>query len=110
MLEEAAPMTDMSAVSEKLDTLRADKHKLKQELDERSEKLKLANTAVEKFETMADTLAAWLAIQEERLAAIGNPAMEEAALDAQLKEAQVRRRKKIRAMLGGWCRVVTLPE
>ena len=83
-------MTDMSAITEKLDSLRAEKHKLKQKLDERSERLKQANQAVEKFETSANTLGAWLSIQEERLAAIGVPTMDEAVVDDQLKEAQVR--------------------
>ena len=90
MLDEAAPMTDMSAVTDKLDTLRSDKHRLKQQLDERSQRLKRASEAVEKFETTADTLSAWLDIQDDRLQAIGQPAMDEGVVDAQLKDAQVR--------------------
>ena len=88
MVDSASPMSDVSDLSDKLDSLSGDWKKLKTKVDDRKNKLRDVQQLADRFNGNADILRAWLAMSEEKLGNCEPVHMEEDVLNKQLKEAQ----------------------
>ena len=82
-------MSDVSDVTEQLDGLRGEWKKLKLKVGERDARLREANRHAERFQADADTMLAWLQLNEDKLAAAAPVGLDKEVVAKQLKEAQV---------------------
>ena len=63
----ASPVSDVSDLSEKLESLRDGWKELRDAASERDLRLKEADKLADQFHSDADLLAAWLSLEEEKL-------------------------------------------
>lgn len=88
MVDSASPMSDVSDLSDRLDSLSGEWKKLKGKVDDRKGKLKDVQRLAEKFYENADILKAWLVMHEEKLGSFEPVHLEEDLVNKQLKESQ----------------------
>lgn len=89
MKDTASPMSDVSDLNDQLEGLKGEWKKLKMMVADNDSKIKEANKHAERFQADADTMLAWLAINEEKLDSAAPVGLDKELVAKQLKEAQV---------------------
>jgi len=82
-------MSDISDLSEKMESVRSEWVQMKDKLTDHSRKLKDATTHAEKFNGELDTMKMWLMLNEEKLAEVGPLILDKDEIVKQLKYVQV---------------------
>ena len=82
-------MSDVSDLSEKMESVRAEWVQIKEKLSDHSRKLKEASIHAEKFNGELDTMKMWLMLNEEKLSEMGPLTLDKDDIAKQLKHIQV---------------------
>ena len=88
-MDKASPMSDISDLSDKMDSVRSDWAQVRDKLSKRTGQLKKASTHAEKFTGELETMKMWLMFNEEKLSTLGPLSLDKDKITKQLKDAQV---------------------
>ena len=90
LVDTASPMSDVSDLSDRLDSIKSEYGKIKRKSSQKKDKFKECNKMANKFQGDLDLLSAWLQLNEEKVTAMPPVGLKKNIIAKQLKDAQVR--------------------